>query len=92
MSSLEELLPACDFVSVHVPLTEKTRGLLGARELGSMRPASVLVQTARGGVVDESALVEALRYGAPAPGLASTCSGKSHLLRTTHSSRRRTPS
>ncbi len=63
VSSLDELLPACDFVSVHVPLTEETRGLLGARELGSMRPGSVLVQAARGGVVDEGALVEALRYG-----------------------------
>ena len=63
VSSLEELLPICDFVSVHVPLTEETRGLLGARELSLMRPGSVLVQAARGGVVDEDALVEALRDG-----------------------------
>ena len=63
VSSLEELLPACDFVSVHVPLTEETRGLLGARELDLMRPGSVLVQAARGGVVDEGALVEALGDG-----------------------------
>jgi D-3-phosphoglycerate dehydrogenase / 2-oxoglutarate reductase len=63
VSSLDELLPACDFVSVHVPLTEETRGLLGARELGLMRPGSVLVQAARGGVVDEGALVQALRKG-----------------------------
>lgn len=63
VSSLEELLSACDFVSVHVPLTEKTQGLLGARELSFMRPGSVLVQAARGGVVDEGALVEALRNG-----------------------------
>ncbi|MDP8947881.1 MAG: hydroxyacid dehydrogenase [Actinomycetota bacterium] len=63
VSSLDELLPACDFVSVHVPLTEETRGLLGARELGLMRPGSVLVQAARGGIVDEGALVEALRDG-----------------------------
>ena len=63
VSSLDELLPACDFVSVHVPLTEETRGLLGAKELGLMRPGSVLVQAARGGVVDEGALVEALRGG-----------------------------
>ena len=61
--TLDELLPACDFVSVHVPLTEETWGLLGARELGLMRLGSVLVQAARGRVVDESALVEALRYG-----------------------------
>jgi D-3-phosphoglycerate dehydrogenase len=63
VSSLEELLPACDFVSVHVPLTQETRGLLGARELDLMRPGSVLVQAARGGVVDEGALVEALGDG-----------------------------
>jgi len=63
VGSLEQLLPACDLVSVHVPLTEETRGLLGARELGLMRPGSVLVQAARGGVVDEGALVEALREG-----------------------------
>lgn len=66
--SLEELLPACDLVSVHVPLTEETRGLLGAPELGLMRPGSVLVQAARGGVVDEDALVEALRDGGPLAG------------------------
>jgi D-3-phosphoglycerate dehydrogenase len=63
VSSLDELLPACHFVSVHVPLKEETRGLLGARELGLMRPGSVLVQAARGGVVDDGALVEALRDG-----------------------------
>lgn len=88
-SSLDELLPACDFVSVHVPLTEETRGLLGARELGLMRLGSVLVQAACGGVVDESALVEALRDG-PLAGAASTCMGRSHRLRTTHSSGWRT--
>ena len=63
VDSLDELLPTCDFVSVHVPLTEETRGLLGDRELSLMRPGSVLVQAARGGVVDEDALVEALRDG-----------------------------
>ena len=63
VGSLDELLPACDLVSVHVPLTEETRSLLGARELGLMRPGSVLVQAARGGVVDEGALVEALCEG-----------------------------
>jgi len=68
VGSLDELLPACDLVSVHVPLTEETRGLLGARELGLMSPGSVLVQAARGGVVDEGALVEALREGGPLAG------------------------
>ena len=59
--SLEELLKVSDFVSVHVPLTEATRHLIGARELALMKPTAVLVNTARGPVVDEAALVEALR-------------------------------
>lgn len=61
--SLDTLLPACDLVSVHVPLTGQTRGLLGRRELGFMPPDSILIQAARGGVVDEDALAEALRDG-----------------------------
>jgi hypothetical protein len=44
MSSLDELLPACDFVSVHVPLTEETRGLLGAREKTEVRTREALVE------------------------------------------------
>ena len=61
--SLPDLLGACDLVTVHVPLSEATRGLLGRRELASMRPGSVLIQTSRGGVVDEEALTGALRSG-----------------------------
>lgn len=60
---LPELFGACDLVTVHVPLSRDTRGLLGRRELALMRPGSILVQTSRGGVVDESALVDALRSG-----------------------------
>lgn len=63
VGSLDNLLPACDFVSVHVPLTRQTRGLLGRRELGLMPPDSVLIHAARGGVVDEDALAETLRDG-----------------------------
>jgi phosphoglycerate dehydrogenase-like enzyme len=59
--SLEELLRQADFVSVHCPLTEKTRGLLGARELALMKPDAYLLNTARGGIVDEGALYEALK-------------------------------
>ncbi len=62
-AELDELLAASDIVSVHVPLAPETRHLIGARELGLMRPGSVLVNTARGAVVDESALVQALRRG-----------------------------
>lgn len=63
VASLDALLPACDLVSMHIPLTEQTRGLLGRRELRLMPPGSVLIQAARGGVVDEAALVETLRDG-----------------------------
>jgi glyoxylate reductase len=59
--SLEELLAPADFVSLHVPLTEHTRHLIGRAELKSMKPTSYLVNAARGPVVDEQALVEALR-------------------------------
>jgi D-3-phosphoglycerate dehydrogenase len=63
VEALPDLLGACDIVTVHVPLSEATRGLLGRRELASMRDGSILIQTARGGVVEEDALVEALRSG-----------------------------
>jgi glyoxylate reductase len=63
LPSLDELLSCSDIVSVHVPLTEATRGLIGRRELKLMQPTSVLINTARGGVVDEQALVDALHAG-----------------------------
>jgi phosphoglycerate dehydrogenase-like enzyme len=59
--SLEELLTQADFVSIHCPLTAKTRGLIGARELEQMKPGAYLLNTARGGIVDERALYEALK-------------------------------
>ncbi|MDP9454750.1 MAG: D-glycerate dehydrogenase [Actinobacteria bacterium] len=60
---LDELLETVDFVSVHTPLTEETRHLIGAEELGKMKPRAVLVNTSRGPVVDEAALAEALEAG-----------------------------
>ncbi|MFI5664174.1 2-hydroxyacid dehydrogenase [Streptomyces sp. NPDC051684] len=60
---LDELLAESDVVSLHLPLTEHTEGLLDARRIGLMRPGAVLVNTARGGLVDEPALVDALRGG-----------------------------
>ena len=59
----EALFAAADVLSVHVPLTPETRGAVGARELARMRPDALLVNASRGGVVDETALVEALRAG-----------------------------
>ena len=60
---LDDLLRESDFVSIHTPLTDETRHLVGERELDLMRPTSVLVNTSRGPVVDEGALAEALREG-----------------------------
>ncbi|HXJ56797.1 MAG TPA: NAD(P)-dependent oxidoreductase [Verrucomicrobiae bacterium] len=59
--SLEELLREADFVSIHCPLTEKTRGLIGAAQLALMKPEAYLLNTARGGIVDEDALYAALK-------------------------------
>jgi lactate dehydrogenase-like 2-hydroxyacid dehydrogenase len=63
---LEELLRESDFVSLHPPFLPETAGLIGERELGLMKPTAILVNTSRGGVVDEEALVQALRAGRPA--------------------------
>ncbi len=63
--TLEELLRESDFVSLHVPLTPATRGMIGAGELALMKPSAVLINTARGPVVDEKALVRALKEGRP---------------------------
>lgn len=60
---LDSLLERADIVSLHVPLTAKTRGLLGPAKLARMKPGSLLVNCARGGVVDETALLAALEEG-----------------------------
>ena len=60
---LDELLRTSSVVSLHLPLTEQTRHLIGARELGLMRRDALLINTARGGLVDEAALAEALQAG-----------------------------
>ncbi len=62
-ATLAELLQESDFVSLHCPATPETRHLIDAQRLASMRPEAFLINTARGDVVDEAALVEALRTG-----------------------------
>jgi len=60
---LDEVIARCDVLVVLCPLTEETRGLIGARELATMKPDALLITCARGGIVDEPALLDALRRG-----------------------------
>ena len=60
---LDELLAQVDVLSLHCPLTEQTRNLIGARELALLKPGALLINTARGGLLDEQALADALRSG-----------------------------
>ncbi|MEA2444673.1 MAG: glyoxylate reductase [Thermoleophilales bacterium] len=62
-TALDDLLARSDFVSLHTPLKPETRGLIGARELGLMKPHALLVNTGRGELVDTDALVRALHAG-----------------------------
>ncbi|MET9961400.1 D-isomer specific 2-hydroxyacid dehydrogenase family protein [Streptomyces sp. NPDC006326] len=97
VESLDELLAVCDVVSVHVPATPETEGLIGERELRLMRHGSVLVNTARASVVSEEALDRALRdpFSGPAraavdtfevegPGFSSVLAGNPHCLLSPH--------
>ena len=61
--TLEEMLPQCDVLSLHVPLTAETRGMIGARELAMLRPGAVVVNTARGPSLDLDALHDAIKSG-----------------------------
>ena len=60
---LMELLPRVDVLSLHCPLTEQTRNLIGQAQLAAMKPGAILINTARGGMVDETALLQALEGG-----------------------------
>ena len=61
--TMDELLRSADFVSLHLPAGEQTRGLIGAEQIRQMKPSAILVNTARGELIDEEALIEALREG-----------------------------
>ena len=60
---MDRLLEESDIISLHVPLNDKTRGMIGAKELGKMKKTAVLINTARGPIVDSAALAEALKEG-----------------------------
>lgn len=61
--ALDELIRTSDVISLHLPLTEQTRNMIGSAELEKMKPNALLINTARGGLVDEAALAEALTAG-----------------------------
>lgn len=63
VESLDDLLPRCDFLTVHTPLTDETRGLIGSRELRLLPQGARVINCARGGIIDEAALREALDAG-----------------------------
>jgi D-3-phosphoglycerate dehydrogenase len=63
LMSLDDLLRTSDAVSLHCKVTEETKGLIGAREIALMKPSAILINTARGVIVDQRALIEALEAG-----------------------------
>ena len=63
VASLDELLGECDVLTLHAPLTDETRGMIGARELALLRPGALLVNVARGALIDQAAVAAALRSG-----------------------------
>ena len=65
---LTELLQSCDVITLHLPLSDQTRHMIGAAELATMKPGAVLINTARGGLVDEAALAAVLATGAISAG------------------------
>lgn len=77
---LPTLLKQADFVSLHCPLTDQTRGLIGAKELALMKPTAYLINTARGGIVDEEALYAALNENRLA-GAAMDCFAEEPVVR-----------
>jgi phosphoglycerate dehydrogenase-like enzyme len=60
-ADLETLLRTSDVISIHLPLTAQTKGMIGAREIGWMKSGAILINTARAAIVDEAPMIEALR-------------------------------
>lgn len=63
VQDFEEMLPHVDMLTLHIPLNNQTRGLIGAMQLAAMKSDAILINVARGGIVDEEALIEALNNG-----------------------------
>ena len=63
VARLDDLWGRCDFITLHTPLTAETRNVIGARELAMMKSSVRIINCARGGLIDEAALVEALQNG-----------------------------
>jgi D-3-phosphoglycerate dehydrogenase / 2-oxoglutarate reductase len=63
VAKLAEALPQADFISVHLPMTTETKAIIGAQQFAAMKKSAVVISTARGGLIDEAALAEALRSG-----------------------------
>jgi len=63
VAKLADAVPRADFISVHLPMTTETKGIIGAREFAAMKKTAIVISTARGGLVDEAALAEALKSG-----------------------------
>ena len=59
----DEIFAECDVISLHLPLTPETENFIGAAELAKMKPDAILINTARGGLIDENALLDALEAG-----------------------------
>ena len=88
---LETIYRESDIITLHTPLTPETKNMIGAKELKMMKPSAILINTARGGLVDEAALGRSARRTAPSAAPASTCSPRSRRRRATSCSIRRCP-
>ena len=88
---LPTLLATADIISIHLPRTPETLGLIGAAELATVKPGVIIVNAARGGLIDEQALADALTAGPGRPAPASMSTSTSRWPRTARCARPRTP-